>query len=144
MLHSVNFKVSGTPVGKGRPRFTKIGMAYTPKQTKDYEARLKNAAWVAMQRNKLNICLKRCSVILTAVFPIPKSYTKSKILHCQAGVIIPPRPDIDNIVKAALDACNKIVYDDDKQVWHIAAFKRYTDFDESPFLEVKVQWDATT
>lgn len=80
---------------------------------------------------------------MTAVFPIPKSYSKKKVLHCQAGNIVPPRPDIDNIVKAALDGCNSIVYDDDKQVWHIAAFKKYTDIDEKPHLNIKVQWDAT-
>jgi len=143
MLHTVNFIVTGTPVGKGRPRFTRTGVPYTPKETKDYEARIKNSAWVAMKKQRLGTSKKRCSVIISAVFPIPKSYSKIKVLHCQAGNIVPPRPDIDNIVKAALDACNSIVYDDDKQVWHISAFKKYTDIDEEPHLKVKVQWDAT-
>ena len=34
-------EVQGTPVGKGRPRFTRDGHAFTPDGTRDFEARIK-------------------------------------------------------------------------------------------------------
>ena len=44
-LTKVEIELSGQPVGKGRPRFTKTGHAYTPEKTKEYERRLHAAAW---------------------------------------------------------------------------------------------------
>ena len=35
------------------------------------------------------------------------------------------RTDLDNYVKAVLDACNGIVYHDDRQVTNLVASKRY-------------------
>ena len=33
----MTFTIEGQPQGKGRPRFTKSGHAFTPQATKDYE-----------------------------------------------------------------------------------------------------------
>ena len=140
-LQTVKFIVFGQPQGKGRPRFTSQGKAYTPPKTRKYERQIKQAAWVEMATQKLTASDRRCSVIVNAVMEIPKSYSKRKKLDCQAGIIIPSRPDIDNIVKAALDGCNSIVFNDDAQVWHIAAFKKYTDVGQVPHLSIQVQWD---
>lgn len=140
-IRKVKFRIDGQPKGKSRPRFTSKGIAYTPKETRDYETKIKQAAWVEMTKNKLGISERRCSVIIEATMEIPKSYSKKKVLECQAGIRIPPRPDIDNIVKAALDGCNKIVFNDDAQVWHITAFKKYTDVGQIPHLAIQIQWD---
>ena len=37
-LIKVEIEVSGQPQGKGRPRFTRNGRAYTPDKTREYEA----------------------------------------------------------------------------------------------------------
>ncbi|MCI8403264.1 MAG: RusA family crossover junction endodeoxyribonuclease [Clostridia bacterium] len=34
----VSFTIDGEPREKGRPRFTKSGSTYTPKETSEYEA----------------------------------------------------------------------------------------------------------
>ena len=136
------FKVEGQPIGKSRPRFsTKTGKAYTPSKTREYEKKVKQSAWVAMSKLKLKPSTSRCSVIITCSMEIPKSYSKQKRIFCEAGIIIPPRPDIDNLIKSALDGANEIVYLDDKQVWHVSAFKKYTGNDERPSMLVKVQWE---
>jgi len=43
-----------------------------------------------------------------------------------------------------LDGCNGIAYDDDKQVWHLAAFKRYCEAGVPPGLTAKIQWDSSS
>ena len=37
----IEFQVFGEPKGKGRPRFTRFGQTYTPKDTADYEKLIK-------------------------------------------------------------------------------------------------------
>ena len=56
-------------------------------------------------------------------------------------ITIPKKPDVDNVIKAVLDACNEIVYNDDAQVWYLAGFKRYCDEGQEPHIHVKIQWD---
>lgn len=143
-IQTVQFTVDGQPVGKGRPRFSVRGgraVAYTPDKTRAYEEKIRQAAWVAMAKAKLKPTDRRVSVIMTAFFEIPKSYTKKQVVQCQAGILIPKRPDIDNVQKAVMDACNNVVMLDDGQVWHVTAFKRYVDFGQEPCLNVKFQWD---
>ena len=141
MLRQINFKVSGKPIGKGRPRFTKSGHVYTPNETKQYETRIKNAAWAAMKREKLNPTDRRVTITASAYFEVPKSYNKQKRIECQCGIHIPKRPDIDNIAKSILDGCNGIAFKDDCQVWHLSVNKRFCDVLDVPHINVKIQWD---
>ena len=140
-LRVCEFKVLGNPVGKGRPRFSKSGHTYTPEKTREYEKRIASAAWAEMKRSGLSPTFRRVNMIITAFFDIPKSYSKQKRIECQAGIIIPNRPDVDNIGKAIADACNKIVYDDDAQIWFLAMSKQYCDEGQQAHVHVKVQWD---
>lgn len=140
-LKTCEFTVWGKPTGKGRPRFTRSGHAYTPQNTRDYESLVKQNAWAAMHKSGLTMTNRRVSVILTFLFDIPKSYSKAKTIECQCGVLIPPRIDIDNLSKSILDGCNEMVYRDDAQVWHLSAFKRYCDVGQEAQTQVKIQWD---
>ena len=49
------------------------------------------------------------------------------------------RPDIDNLVKAVLDALKGIIWSDDKQVWGIRAKKYYHAVDEGPHASIVIQ-----
>jgi Holliday junction resolvase RusA-like endonuclease len=49
-MNKVEIEVSGQPQGKGRPRFTRTGRAYTPSKTKEYEGRIKAATWAVMRQ----------------------------------------------------------------------------------------------
>ena len=60
VLHKVEIEISGQPIGKGRPRFTKTGHAYTPTKTREYEKRLHAAAWANMQEMKLKPTGRLC------------------------------------------------------------------------------------
>ena len=43
-MNDIIITVPGEPKGKGRPRFTKRGFAYTPKDTADYEKKVRFCA----------------------------------------------------------------------------------------------------
>jgi Holliday junction resolvase RusA-like endonuclease len=133
----VDFWLKGQPVGKGRPRFTKQGRAYTPAKTKEYEHRLAAAASDAMQDQGLEPWTGKCKVGVLAQFEIPKSWPKKRREAATRYEVHPGRPDIDNLVKIALDAINGVVFEDDAQVYMVQAMKRYGD----PMILVSVEWD---
>lgn len=117
----VTFEVIGNPRGKERPRMTRKGIVYTPKKTKDYEELIKEG-YKGTNEGKLS---GEIEADIKAMYPIPKSTPKYKLQdmlkeHPQK------KPDLDNIIKAVLDALNGIAYDDDKQVTKIHIEKFYS------------------
>lgn len=117
----VTFEVIGNPRGKERPRMTRRGIVYTPKKTKDYEELIKEG-YKKTNEGKLS---GEIEADIRAMYQIPKSTPKCKLQemlkeHPQK------KPDLDNIIKAVLDALNGIAYDDDKQVTKINIEKFYS------------------
>ena len=127
---SIRIVVDGTPVAKGRPRFSIIdghASTYTDKKTRAYEARISQYARIAM------IGLKRLDEgpvtmkVMVSLIP-PASWSGKKRLKAVTDVIRPvSRPDADNYAKAAIDACNKIVFKDDSQITDLIVTKRYAE-----------------
>lgn len=114
--------VEGKPQGKARPRVTRHG-AYTPKKTKDYEAKIR-AAWRAQTQDYYGE--RQISVMIFAYFEPPKSAPKAKKARMLAGGIRPTvKPDGDNIAKAICDALNGVAYKDDAQIVMLAVRKSY-------------------
>lgn len=111
----IEFKVYGLPTAKGRPRFNKIGFAYTDKKTIEAERDFKCQALQYKPTKPLEGPIK-----LTVAFykPKPKSKPK-KVWACIT------RPDLDNYLKLVKDSMNKIFWQDDSQVTDIVAKKRY-------------------
>ena len=123
----VTFKVEGTPVGKGRPKFARRGnfvTAYTPTKTRAYEDLIRDAAKQAMGTSEPLETPVAAYIYITV--PIPQSYSKKRFKDCLEGLERPcKKPDCDNILKAYFDAMNKIVYDDDSQIVEIYSKKVY-------------------
>lgn len=127
MTFQVMFQVEGTPIGKGRPKFARRGnfvSTYTPTKTRDYEELIRDAAKIAMGSTEpIETPVVACIYIIV---PIPASYSKKRSAACLDGSERPcKKPDIDNIIKAYLDAMNGIVYKDDTQVVSLHATKVY-------------------
>lgn len=124
MSDPVTIVVRGNPVGKGRPRFTRNGHAYTPEKTRGYE---QEVAWIA--RNEMGPRQPiegPVAMSFRAVFAIPQSWSKRKQQEALLGVIRPTgKPDADNLIKAVADSMNGIVYRDDSQITEITGSKRY-------------------
>ena len=123
----ITITIPGTPVGKGRPRFARRGAfvkTYSPEKTQNYEALVKMAAGEAMEGiEPLQGAVK---IELWFYFTPPASWSNKKALAALAGDIHHTKtPDCDNLIKSVLDACNGIVWLDDKQVVQATVSKRY-------------------
>ena len=126
-MNEVHIFLPGQPIGKGRPRFTRMGRVYTPVKTKNYEMKLAAAGSNVMIEKGLDPIVCPCKVMIKAQFEIPKSWTKKKKAQAAALEINPGKPDIDNVAKIALDALNGVAFEDDKQVYDLKVIKRYGD-----------------
>lgn len=134
----VLFTVPGVPVPKGRPRVTRAGITYTPRETLNYEAQVRVAyagKYPGREPIAAHIPLR---LILRAFFPLPASVPKRLRQAVADGraVYMPTRPDLDNLVKVVLDALNKVAWADDGQVVLIQAVKLRTA--EQPRLIVRI------
>ena len=115
-------KIDITPVAKARPRVTMVGgraRAYTPKKSADYELHIA-LGWAHERQSD--------AVRLDIVFgmPIPQSWSKKQQDAAASGLLLPSKkPDIDNLIKAVMDALNGVAYDDDNQVIELSAKKVY-------------------
>lgn len=132
----VEFTVPGLH-GKDRPRTTKAGHVYTPEATKDYEARIR-WVWRSATQGKVPPLEGPVAVTLKAFYPIPQSAPKAKRAKMLSGALRPQvKPDIDNVVKIALDALNGLAYLDDKQVVRLQASKHYVEGSGALYLRVE-------
>ena len=121
-MAKIKFMVPGDPHGKGRPCFVKkTGRAYTPKGTREYEGDIRRSYYLA-GHGKLDCYV---GVRVRAFFRIPKSWSKRKKQMAMDGDIRPGKPDVDNILKAVLDALNGIAYKDDQAVVYAMCDKWY-------------------
>lgn len=120
----VSFSVQGKPVPKGRPRVTQHG-TYTPKSTQAFESSVRRA-WLESGGYKFQQGAP-IAVYVRAYFPIPKRKSKKARAALDSKPYLAARGDIDNIVKAVMDALNGFAYQDDSVVFAINAEKRYSD-----------------
>lgn len=131
----VQFTVCGEPVPKGRARFTKQGFSYTPSHTRKYENLVRLAAQDAMD-GRIPIATA-CEIEVYAYMPIPQSWSqKKKQLALQDAIRPITKPDGDNFLKSASDACNGVVFVDDNLITDWIIHKRYSD---RPRLEIEVR-----
>lgn len=136
----IMFTVDGVAVPKQRPR---LGgrTAYTPKKTRDYEERVREAfrssyygfVPVFMKGTPVKACIE-------IIQQIPKSWSNSKTIKAERGEIVPTsrNGDVDNIAKSILDALNGLVYEDDCQVATLMVVKRYG---ADPYAVVRFEED---
>ena len=131
MNRKIEFFVPGAPVGKGRPRAARRGagvVMFTPEKTAGYEALVAAAASNAMRAEAWPLFTGPLEAVLEMRIPIPASWSKAHKAAALAGTELPTsKPDIDNVVKAILDACNGVVFRDDAQVVMLVATKAFSD-----------------
>ena len=132
----ITFRVDGTPIPKGRPKFARRGKfvsTYNPKTTLQYEDLIADGAKRAMGASEpLETPLE---VFFYFSMPIPKSYSKKRVEACLNDLERPMKKDLDNLIKSVADGMNKIVYKDDAQIVTIHATKVYGE----PYVEVMIK-----
>lgn len=122
-------EILGKAIGKGRPRFTNRGKfvsTYTPKETRDFERKIKE---VYLYNKCKNYGEKPIKMWITAYYKPPESLSKKKQEEL-LGEYRTKKPDLDNIAKLVCDALNGIAYDDDKQVAFLIVQKNYSEEDK--------------
>lgn len=136
----IKFVVDGIAVPKQRPRISGR-TAYTPKKTRDYEERVRRS-FLSSYCGPVPIFEKGTAVkaCIRVIQQIPKSWSNSKHLKAQQGLIMPTsrNGDLDNIAKSILDALNGIIYEDDAQVTLLMISKEYG---ADPYVVVSFEED---
>ncbi len=108
---AVTFTIAGEPVPQPRPRVSTRGgfaRAYVPKEHPVHAYRQSLAA--AARAAGLGETGEPLNVVIDAVFARPKSHlTKTGVKPTAPRL---PRPDVDNLAKAVLDALQDVIGDD--------------------------------
>jgi Holliday junction resolvase RusA-like endonuclease len=108
---AITFSVPGDPVPQPRPRVSTVGgfgRAYVPKTHPVHAYR--QAVALAARAAGLVQATAPVSVIVDAVFARPKSHMNKSGVKPTAPAL--PRPDVDNLGKAVLDALQEVMGDD--------------------------------
>src|SRR3989337_2222366 len=108
--------IHGKPIPQARPRFARRGrkvITYDPSQCRRWKNEIKRQIMI---NNLARICTKPIEITLRFYFNSPAN---NKSLHHTK------KPDLDNLVKAVLDALKGIYYHDDSIVVNIHAGKNY-------------------
>ena len=112
MSQQITFAVKGQPRPKERPRFS--GHAYTPKKTREYEQSVRIAAMAALAKWRAENDYAHWNAAgpfsLNVFFFMEDKRTR----------------DLDNCLKSISDALEKLLYNNDRQLDELYA---YRDFD---------------
>lgn len=123
------------PKAQSRPRFSKWG-TYEESSMKEWKSNFKTM--LKLQRPRL-IEQGAISLIITFYVKAPQYIVKKKsnqedLLH--ERIYVDKRPDLDNYLKAVMDAANGILYKDDGQIAVIACQKLYS---LKPRIEIEIE-----
>ncbi len=115
----IRFTVPGNPVAKGRPRVNRAGWSWTPQKTKDATKVVQEAIEALLED-------------IHGVF-----FYSDFGIYCEFFMRLKGHgADVDNLLKLVLDACNGLVWKDDKQVTKWGGEKFL--YSEEPRTEVHI------
>lgn len=137
-MDQIAFAFPFEPVAKGRPRFKVCGKfvtTYTPGKTKIFERRISEYYKTAASGQKFE---KGQPIVVAITFgmKIPVSLPKKAKTEMMEGArqhIV--KPDLDNLVKAVLDALNGVAWHDDAQIVELHINKKYV---QSPHIFISI------
>ncbi|TFG56475.1 MAG: RusA family crossover junction endodeoxyribonuclease, partial [Methanomassiliicoccus sp.] len=138
----IEFFVAGEPVPQGSTKafyikkLERVVTTHTNANTDKWRQRIATEAQRANELRPTNFFSddrrQGYEVTLDFVFTRPKSQPKKWKMNTK-------RPDLDKLVRAALDAITNILIPDDSQVVRITAGKCYGDADHVPGLQLSVR-----
>ena len=130
------FKIPGKVQAKQRPRFSKSGIVYTPKETRVYENFVRACYSDYANQYKWEPYDGQLRAEVEVFIQVPKSDSKLKKQAKIIGEIRPTiKPDCDNLAKSILDSLNGLAYQDDRQIIELSVIKFYA---EQPEVRVKL------
>lgn len=125
----LDFIITGTPKPQARPKFfrNKAGYMGTYSPKSDWF----NIVYTETLKKKQELLgdKKLCGMInirLDFYLPIPSSFSNKKKIMMEFQPVT-KKPDIDNLVKAVMDAINYTnLWEDDSRIWKIESSKVYS------------------
>lgn len=127
------FTYFGEAIAKGRPRARAFRLGdktraqiYTPDRTRSFEGKVRAVAAVAMDQAGSVATPDAVHVEIAFDRQMPKSWSKKQRLLMR-GEPVTSGADIDNQVKAILDALNGVTWEDDVQVSDLSVSRRWAD-----------------
>ena len=127
MMEPIEIVITGKPVPKGRPQAFRFGNGIkmrTPKKTANWEEDARMVARHVMKDRPPLI--GPLSLSVRVVIAPAYSWAGWKKGATLSGEMKPTsKPDLDNVVKAAKDAMNGILWIDDAQVVRLSAAKTF-------------------
>lgn len=133
--------IPGEPCAQGRPRFARRGKfvtAYDPPKSRNWKTDARECMLRAIpDASRLPfVAGVPVSVTVISVFTRPAgSYSKRSP---KGRELKATRPDVENVVKAVMDAATGVLWHDDSQVCHLVATKEIGAQDEAPFVRLLV------
>ena len=125
---------------QGRPRAVRMGAGvrmYDPPKSKAYKQMVSARVRSYMKINGIQTITAPIAVHLNFYFTPPKSYSKKRIRAIETKEeLFTKKPDLDNLAKSILDACNNLLFKDDSQIVGLTIGKHYGHED---YVDVKVQ-----
>ena len=138
-MREISLKVSTVPIPKGRPRFHISRRVQLHTFTPDKTAAFENLIALKYLEQSNSFKFERDIPLKVSLFfgmPIPMSTSKSKRNAMLEGIIQhTKKPDVDNLVKAVLDALNDVAWEDDSQIVRVMAEKEYS---EDPYVYIRI------
>ncbi len=115
--------------GKQRPRTTKTGHIYTPRETAQEEKLIRNA-WI----NDKAEYTGPVEMVIRTHNKAPKSYSFKQLAKPDLQ-----KPDLDNVAKLVCDALNGVAYKDDAQIVTLKIQSTPRNHDDS-YYDVRVRY----
>ena len=103
-----------------------FAQTYEARESRDFKATLHYLAQKELEESGQFMIEGACSIHVSVRVPIPKSLSAVKKKNIAEGHVRPERkPDVDNILKAVMDALTGVLYSDDKLVVYASVEKAY-------------------
>ena len=131
MTEPITIIIPGEAVAWGRARLGTVNghaVHFTPKKTRQHEGYLRTMFALEMAQRGAQATDEAVTMTVIVYRRIPKGASKKKTAAMMAGALLPTtKPDLDNYVKAVVDAANGVIFKDDSQVVAINARKAFDD-----------------
>ena len=143
-MNAWSFTVLHAPKAQPRTKATSFGgkaRVWTPSTADGFKTATSLAALAAVDPGVTPI---RDPVELAVAFYLPRPKRLCRKSDPRGAIRCASKPDIDNLLKALLDALvNAGVLDDDAQLWCVSMLKFYAEIDGAPRAEVRLEISNT-
>jgi len=133
--------IPAEPIAQGRPRLSSRGgfaRAYDPPKSRTWKAFVADYAAKAMEEAGVTELLEGPLVVrIRFGFPLPKTQHRKRNPRPRQWHM--KRPDLDNLYKGVIDACEGVIYHRDSEIVKVVMDKVIVAQGDAPFVNFVVE-----